>query len=368
MNKILNIIGRRPTGGIGAFVLNYQAYMNEPDIQEDYLIFSDDKYGEFDLKAESLGSKVFVLPSFSFSHLVSIIVKLNEFFDAHDKEYTAIHIHTINIGFVCLPIAKKHGIKNRIIHSHATLYSDKPLKAIRNRLLCINLLNNATLYCACSKAAARFLYKERCSEAYIFNNAIDCNKYKFNQEKRIRIRKELQLGDSTAIVNVGRLVPQKNHVFLLSIFKEYLDLDHSARLFIIGEGPLETQIKNEAKDLGIQNNVYLLGFRNNVEDYLQGMDIMVMPSLFEGLPVIGIEAQASGLPLLVSDKITEELNLGNVTYMPLGKPAEWAQRILEICCQRNNNRESAYLNVMKKGYDIRIEARKLAQFYLSLQK
>lgn len=364
--RILNIIGKRPTGGIGSFVYNYQSHFTDDRLQVDYLLFDDTPNGPFDEKVKALGSTVYVLPALKNTRLISIWKKINQFMKTTGCNYTAIHLHSVNIAFMCFPCAKKYGVKNLISHSHATVYSDKPINAIRNKFLCKNLLKQATVYMACSKAAGQFLYgKNNMDRVLVFNNAIECEKFKFSSCVREEVRRQFGWSEKYVIGHVGRFCEQKNQLFLIDIFKECHDKNSSSILVLVGDGPQIQLAEEKVRDLDLTEFVYFMGQRNDVNILLQGMDIFVLPSLFEGLPVIGIEAQASGLPMVVSDTVTEELNLGSVKFVSLSESPEiWAKTIFSI--DKFENRENAYRCVSDSGYEINNEAKKLKDFYMRL--
>ncbi|MDU4892215.1 MAG: glycosyltransferase family 1 protein [Clostridium sp.] len=366
--KVLNIIGKRPTGGIGSVVYNYQSNFTNENLKSDYMIFANENDGEFDQKVRKLGSKVYVMPELKYTNLFTLIKKIDAFFAEKASQYNAIHLHSVNIGFLCYPIAKKYGIENLIAHSHATMYSDKKLNAIRNYFLCIPLKKWANRYFACSNAAGEFLYGKKAVEdgnVLVLNNAIDCNKFKFNVQVRTSVRKELNIEGKFVVGNVGRFNKQKNHSFLIKIFSEIKKINGNSILLLIGEGPLKEGIKEKVKKLGLENDVIFLGQRSDVEQLLQAMDVFLLPSLYEGLPVIGVEAQATGLPCFMTDTITKEVNINNVQYFSLNENViELAKKIIDFCetYERCNQNEK----VAKAGFDISIEAKKLQEIYLNM--
>lgn len=366
MVKVLNIIGKRPTGGIGAFTYNYQSHFNCEDLKVDYLLFDDEPNGPFDEKVKSIGSKVYVLPALKNTRLVSIWIKIDNFMKEIGKQYDIIHLHSVNIAFMCFPSAKKYGVKNLISHSHATVYSDKLLNAIRNNILCKNLMKQANVYMACSVAAGEFLYgKKNMNKVTVLNNAIECDKFRFYEEIRNEYRKKLGLEDRFVIGNVGRFCEQKNQLFLIDIFSECQKKIRNAELVLVGDGPMKSEVESKVNQLGLMDKVHFLGTRNDVEKVLQALDVFVLPSLFEGLPVIGIEAQASGLPMVVSDTVTSELNLGNVSFVSLTEKSEiWADVIAR--CKINTERSVAFKKVANLGYEINNEAKRLKEYYFRL--
>ncbi len=266
---------------------------------------------------------------------------------------------------MCLTSAKKHGVKHLIAHSHATVYSDKPLNAIRNRLLCANLKKQANVYFACSRLAGEFLYGRKSGDTFhVFNNAIECDQFKFSAEKRMRVRQEQGWSGRYVVGHVGRFCKQKNQKYLVSIFAEVVASEPSALLVLIGDGPDKEEVEREVLEKGLASSVVFLGRRDDVDALLQGMDVFVLPSLFEGLPVIGVEAQAAGLSVIASDAITDEMNIASVRFLPLSSPAAWVKAILEH--DEPIDRGNAFKTVRDAGFDIKREAGRLERFYIGL--
>lgn len=363
MTKILHVIGKRPVGGIGAFVYNYQCHFKSKELQIDYLLFDDAPNGPFDDKVKALGSNVYVLPALKNTRLFYLWRKIDAFMQHVGCQYDAIHLHSVNIAFMCFPCAKKYGVKHLISHSHATVYSDKKLNALRNKILCKNLMNYATDYCACSVAAGTFLYgKDNMDKVTVFNNAIECDKFRFDIEIREEVREALQLQNKYVIGNVGRFCEQKNQLFLLDIFAQCVKKNENAILMLVGDGPQIGEVKEKAKKIGVYDKVLFMGRRNDVPRLLQAMDVFALPSLFEGLPVIGIEAQAAGLPLVVSDTVTRELDLIGIDFLALDSGVErWSDNILSPT--KMIEREVCWKIVTDKGYEIEKEAKRLVSYY-----
>ena len=367
MVKVLNIIGKRPIGGIGAFAYNYQSHIDKNKVQIDYLIFDDQEVGEFDRKVKAIGSKVYVLPALKNFRLFSIWKKIDLFMKYVGRHYDVLHLHSINIAFMCFSSAKKYGIRNLIAHSHSTLYSANKINAIRNFFLCLKVKKLATVYMACSRPAGEFMFgKTNMDKVIVLNNAIDCEKYKYDEAIRNEYRKELKIEKNFVIGHVGRFSEEKNHHFLINIFEKCLEIRRNAILILVGDGHLKKNIEYLVKEKGIKDKVIFLGIRNDVERLLQAFDVMVIPSLFEGFSIIGIEAQASGLPLVVSDEIPKELKVTEVKFVSLEENLnDWAKYIMNA---KFDHREIAYKLVKKSGFDIKLEARKLSDFYINLSK
>ena len=366
MVRVLNIIGNRPHGGVGSFVLNYQKHMNSELLKIDYLLFDDENTGAFDEIVKAMGSEVYLLPGLKNRRLF-FLKRLVDCFFANNR-FDIIHLHTPNIAFFVFPSARKYGMKNLLVHSHATMYSDKKLNAIRNRLLCFNLKKISSHYLACSIAAGDFLFgRENRDKVVVLNNAIDCEKYAYNQTIREKKRAEIGLANEFVIGHAGIFNEQKNHSFLIDIFENVKKIRKDSVLLLAGEGPLLGKIKQKVLDRNLEKSVIFLGYRKDVNELLMAMDVLVMPSLYEGLPLIGVEAQATGLNCVFSDTITREIDVGSALFVRLNKSAEeWGKTIVEIDCKKN--RENAYRHLASAGYDIKKEAKKLEDLYLSIGK
>ena len=369
MIKVLEIIGKRPQGGIGSFITNYQSHFTCDDVKLDYLIFNDESDGPFDRKVRNMGSEIYVLPELKNIRLFSIWKEINEFFNKHAGEYDVVHLHSANIAFMVFPAAKKVGIKNLLIHSHATTYSDKKLNSIRNFFLYGAARKYASHYLACSVAAGDFLYgKKKRNQVTVFNNAIECDEFTFHEDVRDNYRRQLGFLENQLVIgHVGRFCKQKNQEYIIDVFKEICNIRDDVWLIFVGDGPLRQAVEERAKKLGVNNQILFLGQRNDVQNLMMAMDIFVLPSLYEGLPVVGVEAQALGLKCFFSESITREIELSDATFLSIKQePKAWAMEICKTGTNDSKKREEAVATVRLKGYDISLEASKLANFYNDL--
>lgn len=366
MIKILHVVSSLSIrSGVMSVLMNYYRNINKDKIQFEFCYYVD-REETYEKEINSLGGRVIKISRPSVSR--NFKNELNNFFIKHRDDYTALHIHEVYVTFLFAPIAKKNGIKNVITHSHATMYSDKKINALRNRVLCVPLKKQANYYYSCSKAAGKFLYGKKYLEegkVKVINNAIDCEKYKFDTNTRNEMREKLDLKEHLVIGNVGRFNEQKNHSFLIDIFYAIKQKEKKVKLLLVGDGPLIQNVKNKVNKLNLNDDVIFLGRRNDIPNLLNAMDIFLLPSLFEGLPVVGVEAQASGLPIVLSTAITKEIGLLNYKYIDLKKTSEyWAKEISSI--KQDNVRNQAYLEVKEKGFDIKQEAKKLEKVYLEM--
>ena len=365
--RILHLVSSlSKSSGVMSVIMNYYRNINRNEVQFDFLYFQNIE-NTYKKEIEDLGGKVFLISKPSVSR--SFKNELENFFKDYGCKYAALHNHQVALNFLFSSIAKKHGIDNIIVHSHTTMYSDKRINAIRNRILCIGLKKHATHYFACSKAAGEFLYGKKSvieGKVSVINNAIDIEKFKFSNSIRKKIREELNVNDKFVIGHVGRFNEQKNHTFLIEIFYEIKKQNQNAMLILVGDGPLMTNVKEKVKKLKLESDVLFLGKRSDIPILLHSMDIFLLPSIFEGLPVAGVEAQASGLPIVMSTEITKEIGLLNYKFVDLKEtPEYWAREILNI--KQCGFRDKAYLEVKEKGFDIKQEAKKLEKIYMEMQ-
>ena len=363
--KILHIVSSLSIGsGVMSTIMNFYRKIDKSKVQFDFVYFYDcieqETYKEEIIKN---GGKTYYVTKPTVYAINKFTRDLTQIINKNI--YKAIHLHEVYLNLLIGPIARRNNIKNIISHSHTTIYSDNKLKAIRNKILCIPLKKQVNIFFACSRAAGKFLYGND-SDVYIMNNAIDCNKFRFNETIRNDIRERLNLKDKFVVGHIGRFSKQKNHSFLIDIFSEIKKVKENSVLILIGNGNLKCNIKEKVRRLNLDDYVKFLNDRKDINELLQGMDIFLLPSLFEGLPVSGIEAQSTGLPCIVSNKITEELNLGNCKYISLDKSAKlWAKEIIN--CGSDYIRKDNFIEITKKGFNIESEARKLEEFYINLQ-
>ena len=223
----------------------------------------------------------------------------------------------------------------------------------------------ATIFWACSKSAGKWLYGDKI-KFDIINNAINVDKFKYNEIIRNNIRKNLKIENKFVIGHVGRFSEQKNHLYIINIFKEVLEKEKNAILLLIGSGNLLEECKRVAKDMNIDKNILFLGEKNNIQDYYQVMDIFILPSLFEGLPIVGIEAQANGLPCIFSNTITNEVKCNkNVEFIGINdnEIKTWRDEVLKL---KQSGRNFDLSNIKK--YDIKQQTIKLEEKYIRIME
>ena len=366
MLRVLHSVSNMARAGIETMLMNYYREIDRGQVQFDFLA-NKPVPGEYDEEIRSMGGRVFVSPGLNplhfprYKRFVADLLREN-------PDIRIVHAHNEAMGYYALQSAKDAGLPVRIAHAHNTrIIRDYkyPLK-----LVCKQLLPGAaTDYWSCGRDAGIYYYGEKRWKAtgFILHNAIDVSRFAFQQEVRARMRKLHGLENSYVIGHVGRFNVQKNHSRLLDIFTETVKAVPDARLVLIGVGELEQAVKDKARTLGIQDKVLFLGQMPDVSEWYQAMDCFVLPSLFEGLPVVGIEAQAAGLPCFFSDRVTDEVLLSPQAHrVPLSADdAEWAREIL-ASRQAGTDRNLGADLVRRAGYDIHAEAQKLQEIYLQM--
>ena len=366
MLRVLHSVSNMARAGIETMLMNYYREIDRSRIQFDFLA-NKPVPGEYDDEIRGMGGRVFVSPGLNplkypkYRRFVADILQRN-------PDIRILHAHNEAMGYYALQSAKDAGLRVRIAHAHNTeIIRDYkyPLK-----LVCKQLLPGAaTDYWSCGRDAGIYYYGEkRWNEAgFTLRNAIDLQRFAFNPEARERLRQQHGLGNCFVIGHVGRFNVQKNHSRLLDIFAELIKACPDARLALIGTGELEQDVQEKARALGLREKVLFLGQMGDVSGWYQAMDCFVLPSLFEGLPVVGIEAQAAGLPCVFSDRVTDEVLLSpEARRVPLeASDAEWAGEIL-AARHPEADRSPGADTVRRAGYDIRTEARKLQERYLAM--
>lgn len=351
------IVGMSPEiGGIETLIIRLIREMDKSRFQFDILTFCPKCAYEDELK--SLGCQVFHATRRGKNPIKNYIDQ-RKFFLSHRDIYDYVWLHLSSASDLnTILLTKKYTKAKVICHCHGTSFDSKPglIRKMHNFLHFIHqkrLVKNTDLYFACSKLAGKWLYGDIGSKLTIIPNGIDLPKFSFNQQTRDAMRKVLGVDGKIVLGNVGRLAEEKNQAFLLDIFAAFLKKEPGSKLVIAGTGELEADLKQKAQELGISGDVMFLGFRHDIEDLLQAFDAFVLPSIYEGLPITIIEAQAGGLPCVISDTITREVAVTElVHFMPLSKPPQdWANEILAALI--NERSSPIYKERMEQsGYSI----------------
>ena len=350
--KILEMTGSLNCAGIETLLVNVLKNIDRNKFQIDFLVVANKKYFYTD-EVLQLGSKIYAYP-FKEVHKIFIpFFFLKEIFVLLKNKYDVVHSHFYFSSGIILFLAWLCGVKTRIVHSHTErgMFAPKLFKNLFTKIMQKMIDIFATDKVACSKEAGIALYGKN-SKFKIVNNGVDINQFKFNFQVRENVRKKFNIEDSFVLGHIGRFVELKNHDFMIDIFTEILKYKNNAVLLLIGEGPLEEIMKEKVKNLKIGDKVKFLGIRNDVNELYQAMDVFLLPSSFEGLPVVGIEAQTAGLPCFFSDKISKEVNIVNSCFIDLQRGSKfWAEEIVRIC--ETFKREDVSSQIEKKDYSFK---------------
>ena len=362
--RILQIIGSLEVGGSQNMLINIHKHINKDNIQFDYVLDHCGNEHKFYVKTvKDLGAKIFYLPTFKGWNLIELIKAWHNFFK-HHSEYKIIHSHVRSYASIFLSIAKFHGL-NTIIHSHST-NNGFGFVSIVKYILQYPLRYIADYFFACSNEAGKWLFGNKIvkqTNYKVIPNAIDVEKYKFNPIIRKEYREKLCISEDTKVyVHVGRFHPSKNHRFLLNLFAEINKQVPDSILILIGDGELRSQIEKQIDELSLKEKVKLLGVQSNVNCWLQATDCMLFPSLWEGLGMVAIEAQAAGIPCICSEFVPKLVSVSNnCKFLPLVKDI-WLKEIQSIDYTRLDNISS----IQKAGFDIKTTSKYLEDFYKEL--
>lgn len=354
--RVLNIVPNMRSAGIETFIMNVYRNIDRTKIQFDFLVHNKEE--EFyDDEIKKLGGKIYRFTLKDDKNIFKYIKDLKRFFKEH-KEYKIIHGHMQSMMPLYLFFAEKNDVPIRIAHSHNNSY-EKSLKGFVLHIFSRFSKYFSTVNFACSKEAGKYLFGKR--EFEVINNGIDLKRFKFNEEKRNEIRKKLGIQENEILIgNIGRMEKQKNQKFLIDVFNDTYMQKNNVKMLIIGTGSLEEDLKQYVKTLKIDNNVIFLKNIKNVNDYMQAMDMFLLPSLYEGLGIVLIEAQMSGVYCLTTKNTVaiETKITPNIKYLILDRKL-WTDEVVNY---KRNDREVT-INSLIEQFDISNEASILQKKY-----
>ena len=363
--RVLHVIGIMNRGGAETMIMNLYRNIDRTKVQFDFVENSNEP-AVFDEEIQALGGRIYRCPHYNGKNHFSYTKWWNSFFQAHKREYAIVHGHLGSTAAIYLSIAKKYGLYT-IAHSHSA-----GTGSIMYRIFSYRTRHIADFFLACSKDAAIARYgKEIGNNIHrfkILNNAVNVEKFIFNQETRTQVRNSLHLPlNSMVIGHVGRFVAAKNHLFLIDIFEKLCEKVPDAVLLLVGDGELRPQIETHIAEKNLQNNVILTGVKSDVWNYYQAMDVFLMPSLYEGLPVSMVEAQTAGLPCCVSSAVPHEAAITDlVQFRSLDdSPEEWSRWVLQCAKRPRRDMKQA---IQRAGYDIAETSKWLENYYIGVVK
>ena len=361
MIRVLHIVGSMHPGGMENFVMNLYRNIDRSKIQFDFITHTESN-PEYVQEIENLGGKIYQLPRLTANPVANLrgikrIVKGNG--------YVAVVRHTPNALVIPQLLAAKSGGSVAICHSHSTSNAKMTVHKIGRFIMKHSKVERF----ACSEEAGRWMYGDR--PFRVVHNAIDLDEFSFKQTSREKIRKEFGIEDNQPVFgHIANFVACKNHTFLMDIYHDIAKQLPDARFFCLGDGDLRGEIMEKAESLGIGKQVVFTGMRSDAADFMSVMDALIFPSVYEGLPLTLIEAQASGLPILVSDTVNPgiEVTQGLVFWKSIQEPAEkWAEEAVQLL-QVNPSRACQREAIKKAGYDIHDLAKWYEEYFMSLKQ
>ncbi len=361
MKRILHVLGTLDRGGTESMLMNHYRHIDRNKLQFDFVVHTN-AHCDYEDEIVSLGGVVYRIPRFNMINYLQYRSAWKSFF-LHHPEYQIIHVHHFLVAGIILPIAAQYNISVRIVHSHNT---KPPFFLLKEKLMWLfhyDMIKYSTLRLACSHDAGSYLFGE--ASYQVFYNAIETGRFKYNEDKRKKIRNEFGFNDDDLVIgHIGSFrTRQKNHFFLIDVFSELSKNRQHTKLLLVGNGVLKDEIESKVNSLELYDKCIFTGVRDDVPDLLFAMDLFLFPSFFEGLSVVGIEAQASGLPCVFSDTLSNDTCITDlVTKVSLAKDARyWASVIDSIDLRKE--RSSYYREVAKAGYDVDMNVKRLEDIY-----
>lgn len=364
MIHVLHVVGNMDYGGAETLLMELYRHIDHERFVFDFLVH-DHQPGFYDDEIVTLGGQILRVPSIGATSYRTHVKALRNIFYTIDSK-TIIHAHINAMNGIILQQARRAGAYVRISHSH-THNAQYPLSRIPLRNFSKHLIGrNATHSMACSIEAAKFLHSGHLlDESFILNNAIDLERFQPNTVRRNEVRRKLGIGENYVFGHVGRFEAEKNHRLLLEIFHRIHRSQPNARLILVGVGSLIDQVRGQAHMLGLDESVLFLGPRSDVPDLMDAMDTFLFPSLYEGLGIVAIEAQAMGLPVIASESIPKATAVTSlITYLPLNDPSLWVDHALaQISSVPSATRGGYGDDIRAKGFEINSVAAQLQCFY-----
>lgn len=357
MIRVLQGVNDMHRAGLETMLMNYYRNMDRSKIQFDFLTHRSEK-SDYDDEIISLGGKMYYAPRLYPQNYHTYFKWMKKFWAQH-PEYKIVHSHIDSMSYLLLLTAKKAGVPVRIAHSHNTSI-DRDFKYILKQFFRYRITAVANYYLGCGEEAGRFLFGNKLFQ--VVPNAVNADQFYFDPIIRNIKRKELNIDNQYVVGHIGRLSYQKNHKYLLEIFAEIEKQKKNSVLLLVGTGEKEQEIRNQAKQLSLVEKVIFLGNRSDVHQLYQAMDVFVLTSFFEGIPVVGVEAQYAGLPCVFSDKVPKEVRFSkNTQFLSLrDTPESWAVNILESSRQKRSPEEHDMVN---SHYNIKTAYKVLEDYY-----
>lgn len=360
--RILHVLGKLNRGGAETIVMNLYRRLDKNKFQFDFIIHTTEK-GDYIDEIIKMGGRIYSVPRYNVINHFKYKKAWKNFFDNH-KEYKIIHGHVRSTAAIYLKIAKKFGLKT-ISHSHS-ISSGKGVAAIVKNILQFRIRYIADYFMGCSKMANEWLFGKKVANSdkcFILTNGIEISKFLFKANTRKKMRESLSINnDEILIGHVGRFSPEKNHEFIFKFFKKLYNINDKYKLLLIGGGTEKEKILKKYNNCSFMKNIICLNTVPDVYNYMQAMDLFILPSKYEGLGMVLIEAQISGLKCITSNNVPTDVNITNNVEFQKLEINSWVDKIININIARCND----IINNKSKNYDINNVVQKLQEFYLKI--
>ena len=357
--RVAHVVGKMAGGGVEAVVMNYYRHIDRSKVQFDFLVDSDSTLVPRE-EIETLGGRVFEIPPYQ--HVLEYQRELQRLFK--QEGWKIVHSHINALSVFPLRAAKNAGVPVRIAHSHSASGKGEYAKNTLKAALKTQANRYPTHRLACSEYAGEWLFG-KCADFEVLYNAIELDRFSFSEEARAKARADLGLvGDTFAVGHLGRFMPQKNHRFLVDAFAELVRIRPDSVLLLAGDGEQRPLVESWVSEREVASKVKFLGQRADADCLYQAFDAFALPSLYEGLCLVGVEAQRAGLPCLLSDAITREVDVtGTCEFLPIDDPKVWADALARVADAPARDRSLPGMDSRFDRYDIEKAALGLAEYY-----
>lgn len=366
--RVLNLFTIMDRGGAETMVMNYYRNIDRTKVQFDFMVHRSER-GAYDDEIESMGGRIYRMPPIRPWTAHKYRKTVAKFYGEH-PEYKIIHSHMSELGCYDFIESERKHVPVRICHAHNAPHGID-MKSIIRWYYKKRMMSHITHMFMCGEESGEWLFGKKNRASFVMlNNAIDTEKYRYDRNVRQKIREELHISEEQVVIgHIGRFATQKNHTFLLEVFNEIQKKIPDAVLLLVGDdtGEYGKEIHRKAEGMNLKKNVRFLGVRSDVNELLQAMDVFLFPSLFEGLSVASIEAQAAGLPVVISDGVPIECKKTDlVKVVPLSETAEtWSEAVIKCIGMKQEN---AVEQIKNAGFDIKKNAKWLEQFYVECDR
>lgn len=367
--RILNLFTIMNRGGAETMVMNYYRSIDRTRVQFDFMVHRQER-GAYDDEIEALGGRIYRMPPVQPGHFGEYKREVARFFDEH-KEYSIVHSHMSELGFYAFREAKKHGVKCSVCHAHnAPHFKDETLVEKAKDLVREYFKHRIRKYTdhkfICGIEAGEWLFGKKSKPEFVMmNNAVDASRFVWSEEKSAALKAKFDLEGKFTVCHVGRFNAQKNHTFLVEIFKAVHSIRPDSVLLLVGAGDLEEKVRQQVEAAGLTDCVRFMGLRDDVNDIMVASDVFLFPSLYEGLPVTLVEAQSSGIKCVISDNIPDDCRITqNIDVVSLQSSTQrWAEEVLKYA--DGYPRRNAKDDIVRAKFDIKENAKWLEEFYIN---